>query len=259
MTQYGPDTEKFLKSLQSVKECMEFSDLSRDFNIHSLPPLPPTLKYLMIWNAPLLRSLPTLPDTLETLICQNSQISSLPSLPNSLKYLSVSNNPNILSLPNLPNSLRTLACCSTSIKTLPVLPNELTDLYCCHTSLKSLPPLPESLGYLDISHTQIRFLPELPKEIDYGEFRFDTTPLLVKPSCSFYGVASSYNSDLEIWKLEQIGKRIESFKKDLEFEWKKRNAIRICRAIKEELMIVLWHPSRVEKMLENGGFEALDF
>jgi hypothetical protein len=35
-------------------------------------------------------------------------------------------------------------------------------------------------------------------------------------------------------------------------------AIRRCKAIKEELMSVCWHPDRVERILELGGHELLD-
>ena len=40
-------------------------------------------------------------------------------------------------------------------------------------------------------------------------------------------------------------------------EEKKRNQDR-CLAIKEDLMAAAWHPRRVEKWLEIGGFELLD-
>ena len=35
-------------------------------------------------------------------------------------------------------------------------------------------------------------------------------------------------------------------------EWKKKQTLRQCRAIKEELMMTCWHPDRLEKMLEQG-------
>lgn len=38
----------------------------------------------------------------------------------------------------------------------------------------------------------------------------------------------------------------------------KMRSIRRCKAIKEELMSVCWHPDRVERILELGGHELLD-
>jgi hypothetical protein len=35
-------------------------------------------------------------------------------------------------------------------------------------------------------------------------------------------------------------------------EWKKKQTLRHCRMIKEELMMTCWHPDRVEKMVEQG-------
>lgn len=37
----------------------------------------------------------------------------------------------------------------------------------------------------------------------------------------------------------------------------KRHAIQRCKAIKEELMAVCWHPDRVEKLLELGILEQV--
>jgi hypothetical protein len=51
--------------------------------------------------------------------------------------------------------------------------------------------------------------------------------------------------------------REEQKKKREELANKKRTQAR-CLTVKEELMAAAWHPSRVEKWLEIGGFEMLD-
>ncbi len=38
----------------------------------------------------------------------------------------------------------------------------------------------------------------------------------------------------------------------------RESALQQTALIKEELMATMWHPTRVAKLLEAGGFEALD-
>lgn len=45
---------------------------------------------------------------------------------------------------------------------------------------------------------------------------------------------------------------------ELQQDWQKRQAVRCCRLIKEELMMNRWHPDRVEKLLELGVLDDLD-
>ena len=53
-------------------------------------------------------------------------------------------------------------------------------------------------------------------------------------------------------------KRTETIKEDLYLYFRRRSAIAACRAYKEDLMAETWHPRRVQKILDIGGFELLD-
>ena len=91
-----------------------------------------------------LTSLPTLPESLDTLICNFNHLTSFPTLPSTLKYLDCSYN-YLTPLPNLPNSLITLICYSNQFWSLPSLPSSLSYLDCSLNLLNNLPALPNSL------------------------------------------------------------------------------------------------------------------
>ena len=98
-----------------------------------------------------------------------NQLSSLPSLPNSLKYLFCEQN-QLTSLPNLPDSLATLYCFNNQLTGLPSLPNSLTKLNCMYNQITVLPVLPNKLKLLRCSDNQISCLPQLPKTLANLDF-----------------------------------------------------------------------------------------
>ena len=175
----------------------------------------------------------------DKLIIHNLNITSLPPLPKSLKYLDCKDTP-LTELPVLPNSLKRLWCENTQITKLPILPDSLGILSCTDTPLTELPTLPPKLFWLDINTPHITILPEIP------------------PSLQTLGYINCPNLVIKRQNIE--------FVRDYEQRWKpvreemlyKPRIQARCAAIKEELMAAAWHPRRVEKWLEIGGFELLD-
>lgn len=130
-----------------------------------------------------LTTLPVLPDTIEYLSCTHNQITSLPELPQSLRALGCTDNKltslpplpsglellvysenSVSQLPVLPSGLRQLDCSKNNMQTLPSVPQYLQALACSDNGLTSLPSLPASLLYLDVSNNPIENLPSsLPK------------------------------------------------------------------------------------------------
>ncbi len=104
--------------------------------------------------------------SLQTLNCNNNQLTSLPTLPTSLQSLSCENN-QLTSLPVLPSSLQILMCYGNQLVSLPTLPASLTNLGCTSNQLTSLPALPASLTYLDCGVNQLTGLPTLPASLTY--------------------------------------------------------------------------------------------
>jgi hypothetical protein len=98
---YGPDTDKLMECInRGLGTALQIYSM----NITSLPPLPPTLKYITLSNVASIQSLPELPPSLEVLVICFTNITSLPFLPPSLKYLRLENT-KITVLPELPTSL----------------------------------------------------------------------------------------------------------------------------------------------------------
>ena len=106
--------------------------------------------------------------SLQYLDCSNNSLNSLPSLPNSLQYLNCEQNFILTSLPILPNSIQYLKCIFNSLNSLPLLPNSLTYINCSfNTSLSVLPSLPNSLQTLDCGYNSLTYLPTLPNFLNY--------------------------------------------------------------------------------------------
>ena len=114
-----------------------------------------------------LKSLPTLPQSLEVLYCSKNKLKSLPTLPQNLKKLYCSAN-KLTSLPTtLPQGLETLYCSDNQLTSLPDLTRlkNLKELYCYKNQLTSLPTLLQTLETLYCFDNQLTYLPTLPEKI----------------------------------------------------------------------------------------------
>lgn len=140
--------------------------------IHPPRPIFPSysIRWLDIGNNSL-TTLPCLPSTLTTLICNNNLLRELPvELPKHITFLNCENN-QIENLPNeLPPYLKTLMCDNNNLTTLPLsLPSTLKSIYCSGNSLTYLPEnLPLSLRELYCNNNKLITLPShLPEDLRY--------------------------------------------------------------------------------------------
>ena len=86
-----------------------------------------------------LKELPTLPESLEYLVCSGNKLTDVDeigSLP-TLYRLDCSDN-NIAELPELPEYLNELCCLNNQLTALPTLPKRLSNLYCWNNQLTSI-------------------------------------------------------------------------------------------------------------------------
>jgi hypothetical protein len=143
-------------------------------------------------------------------------LTSLPELPDHIVCLWCNGN-RLKELPNLPPRLFQLRCDQNQLTKLPDLPHNLRTLRCDQNNLTSLPPLPESLRSLWCNDNKIASLPILPTYI------------------------------VDLWC--DGNELIKRFPKESPKQYEGR--IRVMK-YKEELMMNRWHPSRVEKLLEQG-------
>lgn len=170
-----------------------------------------------------LRWLPNLHSHIGYLTLTNNQIQSLPLLPKRLMFLNIEGNP-ITELPDLPRGLNLLRASYCMLTSLPSLPRNLQYLHVAFNNLYRLPELPDGLIMIDIRENKIHELPYLPESLQ--QLMISGNPSLQK----YFGKT-----------LGQIRDAV-----------KQRIAKERCRIFKEELMMVVWHPRRVEKLVMAG-------
>ena len=159
---HGPNTAEVLQRIAAITAGRVHLDL-RNLRITSLPPLPPTLR-TFVCDDNKLTELPALPPGLIELRCSGNQLIQLPALPPGLLRFSCSSN-RLTRLPALPPTLQELDCSYSRLDTLPDLPPTLTLLRCTHSRLAVLPALPNNLTRLDCVQNSLTQLPNLPRRL----------------------------------------------------------------------------------------------
>jgi Leucine-rich repeat (LRR) protein len=131
-------------------------------------------------------------------------------------------------------------------------------LDCCRNQLTSLPPLPSRLKHLDCVSNHIRFLPPLPEGLTI--FYCKENPLEILPELPLGLIClmcdMPYGEQIEIIEttpedIQGINVQLRSWIEMMDRESKMRSTKR-CALYKEEIMMKVWHPLRVERLLEMG-------
>lgn len=232
---YGPDAYELMERIANI------TDDKLDINglrITGLPPLPETLKVLWC-SFTLITRFRSLPADLEEICCDSCPLVELPALPKGIRKLACHFTP-LTSLPELPPNLKILWCNSTQITSLPTLPEGLKELYCCNNDkLAILPRIPNSLRVLYCNRTSLAVIPPLPSLFI---FKYGGCPNLV----------------LKSEKGETSGQYIRRWNQ----WWNEQESKKRCQerneAIKEDLIAEVWKPERLEKLLEQGGWDLVD-
>jgi Leucine-rich repeat (LRR) protein len=187
----------------------------------------------------------------------------------------------LTTLPDLPPKLRLLYIDSTLIQELQILPPELRDLSIAHTPIRELPYLSQDLMFLNLEGTPIKRLHASQfKHIDSP--CCIRTPAMIDDFLSLPGniyTIEFTNPDFSVLDLpiDEYFKRIYSTLPAITFKYKgkfieikpypdttdesllelqaivdaemeniKTRIVQRTLAVKEDLMIKTWHPSRVE-------------
>lgn len=150
-----------LTSIHPRARCLNIKESS----ISTLPPLPDTLERLIVDQSNVTDLPNPLPRSLEMLSIDCTGVANLPQLPENLENLWVSWS-NVTVLPKLPSNLQMLSLERCKITVLPPLPNTLTRLNISNTLIESLPDqLPTCLVELRMESTKIKSLPKLPETL----------------------------------------------------------------------------------------------
>jgi hypothetical protein len=130
---------------------------------------------------------------------------------------------------------------------------------CSGNHLTELPPLPDTLQYLDCNTNDIRILPDLPEGLiilGCEKNPLETLPELPHQLSHITCELPVYNEPINEThmtseRVQCINKQIVDWMEMLAQHSRDRCEIR-CALYKEEIMMKVWHPSRVEKLLEMG-------
>ncbi len=104
---------------------------------------------------------------------------------------------------------------------------------------------------------------------NYGEYHLNNLDLKYVLDDPPRGGADERIARIRRWRTEEAGleyaitlcrhiAHAKSIRDELQQEVRRREAIRACRRMKEELYMNVYHPRRIERLLEVGGWEALD-
>ena len=216
----------------------------------SLPTLPPFLEYLHC-QLNQLTSLPTLPPSLLTLVCHTNRLTSLPELPSILDILRCGNN-QLTSLPTLPPIMFAMSCYCNPLTTLPALPLQLEELTCYSSTLTSIPMLPPNLRKLNCLGNPLETLPELPSTLQqlkselpiYHEFDEEIQEDIQHGGRMIY---DGMYPDL-VGAVNYMIFRAAAYAN----QESKQRCVERCSLYKEEIMMTVWHPSRVAPLIEMG-------
>lgn len=130
-------------------------------------------------------------------------------------------------------------CSGNRLTSLPELPSTMQYLDCNTNHLRFLPSLPEGLVTLGCEKNPLETLPELPLQLSRITCQLPTcNPPTELNNLTPEGV-QRINQEIQYWAatlLQQSKVRCE----------------KQCAIYKEEIMMRVWHPSRVEKLIEMG-------
>lgn len=163
---YGPDTDLVRIAILTWIDLQNTgAQLNlKKYNIHTLPALPDNVTNLVIGNEHLvLIPASSIPSALTSISCTNApNVRRIPALPNSVTYVNFSHCA-LNSLPKLPIGIKSIIAPMTNISEIPYLYSGIQELVVSGTNIRRIPckGIPSTLFFLDVSGTKITRLPRL--------------------------------------------------------------------------------------------------
>lgn len=162
-----PENLSFLEmsDFVSIDKFPENLDSLVTYNLYEIDNLPQNLKMLELFGQGFWEDdLPEFPATLKSLNIINIISDKLiPELPQGLEVL-FSDGTNLITPSTLiPSSLRVFHVIYSDLNELPLLPTGLKEMDVSNNQLTILPTLPNTLEKLNVSSNQLTFIPDLPQ------------------------------------------------------------------------------------------------
>jgi Leucine-rich repeat (LRR) protein len=141
-----------------------------------------------------------------------------------------------------------IRCNNNPLTTLPTLPLQMQEFDCFDCQLTSLPTLPTNLRKLNCLGNPLETLPELPSTLQVLKATLPWIESLEEDTCM--GGPQRYPA---LWPdmVESVNEGVRNAAA-LTNRQSKRRCMKRCAAYKEQIMMKVWHPSRVEKLIEMG-------
>jgi hypothetical protein len=149
----------------------------------------------------------------------------------------------LVSIPRLPLSLQVLICSENLLTFLPELPITLQNIECNRNKIYFLPSLPQGILSLNIKNNPLEILPEFPHHMIRLTYDLPNSKQTGKRHVELYALTPE--------RVQMINKDIKAITIDMNQESRER-VLQRCKIYKEEIMMKVWHPSRVEKLLKMG-------
>lgn len=225
-----------------------------------LETLPNSLRILSCMECSL-ASLPPLPRFLEVLLCSGNELVTLPPLPATLVTLECKIN-KLVTLPLLSPALEALVCGDNMLTSLPLrLPPTLLYLHCCNNRLSHLfSTFPEALTLLNCRNNRLREIPDNTSAPNLYMIVCDANPLVFLPDPGIAHVGFFQADCIEGfpgYRDRIVGETgyLAYYQRVLEWqrETSRRRIQERTRAVKEELMMNRWSPTRVDAWMDAGG------
>lgn len=267
MSQYNSSEEAYAQAVKKIDEWQksfnhENTSLSLNYaTLRRLPPIPDECQQLILYNCGIER-IHLVPSNLKTLVLRRCQsLKMVPPLPDCLEYLVIEDCPfaevhrdlsaHVVEIEpspenrllSLPSSLQFLDLSGSGIVELPQhLPLTLTHMNLLSSSVTLPHVFPEGLLTLHVDQQELPYLPDSLQRLYFDPFeqQFET---------------AEYGDEMFEESIELEEKHMNRIQlANQMYEWPRSKARILSRTaiFKEELMMTVWHPNRVQMWLEAG-------
>lgn len=259
-----------------------FDQISKDLENISLIDkkinfIPNLLRFTNLITLTLLRcsikSLSTLPNSLETLIITRSELEYLPNLENTRLIEILCSHNNLKSLPKFPNTLRSLNVSYNKLTTITDLPHSLEDVILSSNQLEKIKYFPNNARIINVNYNFLTELPTVPEKTN--ELMCNHNKLVSMPeiksynmwylcfNCEVHGFfrcnEEGYHNKIEVKEIIKKINLVNKFKSTY-YHLLCRTKLRrwLWEYVREPKIRELYHPNKLNKLLENVNEDDLE-
>lgn len=220
-----------------------------------------------------IKTLSTLPNSLETLIITRSGLEYLPNLENTRLIEILCSHNNLVSLPKFPNTLISLNVSYNKLTTITYLPDSLEDIILSSNQLEKIQHFPNNARIINVNYNFLTELPTIPEKTN--ELMCNHNKLVSMPeiksynmwylcfNCEVHGFfrcnEESYNNKIEIKEIIKKINLVNKFKSTYyHLLCKKKLRKWLWEYVREPKIRELYHPNKLNELLEDVNEDELE-